>query len=160
MDQVCRTGGAACPRLVAQRRPWTSVRAAIVWGVPSNADIPGPLVVAFVTDVLLRSRVEEGLKAAGYRFVGAAGPTRLRERIEQESPVASLVDLEARDALNAVETLAARGIPVLGFCGHTEQDLRARGLELGCRRVITRGEVAVKLDRVLESLLGEVSTSR
>ena len=122
----------------------------------SLADATGSLVVAFVTDVLLRSRVEEGLKAAGYRFAAAAGPTRLQERIAHELPMASLVDLEAPGGFDAVETLVALGIPVLGFCGHTERDLRARGLEFGCRRVITRGEVAVKLDRVLESILGEV----
>ena len=115
-----------------------------------------PLVLAFATDLLLRSRVEEGVKAAGYRFVGAAGPTRLRERVDQELPVAGLVDLEARDAPNAVGELVGRGVPVVGFCGHTERELRAQGLALGCARVITRGEIASKLDRVLELLLSDV----
>ena len=127
----------------------------------ANVDRPEKLLVlVFATDLLLRSRVEEGLKATGCRAVAAAGPTRLRERLDQERPSAAFVDLEARGGADAVADLAALGVPVVGFCGHTERDLRSRGLELGCSRVITRGEVAAKLDRVLEMLLSEPSLNK
>lgn len=114
-----------------------------------------PLALMVVQDLLLRQRVEEGLRAAGYRTVGAAGPSRMRERLADERPSVAVVDLET-DGIAAPEIaeLAAAGVPVLGFCAHTAAQLKAAGLAAGCARVVTRGEVAIKLDRLVAEIVG------
>lgn len=112
-----------------------------------------------VQDLLLRQLVEEGLKAGGYLPVGAAGPVRARERLATQETTAIVVELEAT-SFAAPELIAEirasdRGaaIPILGFCGHTNKDAKADALAAGCDRVITRGEVAARLDRTVDQLV-------
>lgn len=113
-----------------------------------------------VSDLLMRQTVEEGLRAAGYIPVGAAGIERMRQRLGEHRPVVAVVDLETArlDLGEAFALLEAEGVPALGFCGHTDVDLRAAGLAAGCRRVVTRGEIAARLDRLVQSLVAASAT--
>lgn len=113
-----------------------------------------------VSDLLMRQTVEESLRAAGYAPVGAAGITRLRQRLSEHTPVAAVMDLETSglDLDEALDALREAGTRTVGFCGHTERDLRARGLAAGCARVVTRGEVAARLDRIMRDLLTDSAT--
>lgn len=101
----------------------------------------------------------EGLAAAGYEAQVAGGPTVMRDRLAARRPAAILIDLENR-GMDAIETIAAlkadpetASIPLLGFFGHVNIDIRTRALAAGCDRVATRGEVASRLDRLMEKLL-------
>jgi CheY-like chemotaxis protein len=116
-------------------------------------------VLAVVSDLLLRQRVVEGLSAVGYEPQVAAGPSVMRDRLAEQRPVAILIDLENR-GMDAVETIAelkadpdTESIPLLGFFGHVNIDIRNRALAAGCDKVATRGEVASRLDRLMSKLL-------
>ncbi|MEW6582101.1 MAG: hypothetical protein AB1416_05000 [Actinomycetota bacterium] len=117
-------------------------------------------VVAVVTDLLLRQKMVEGLAAAGYAARIASGPTRLRDALDAEPPTAILLDLEARsfDAVALIRDLradpATHAVPILGFFGHTNLAVRDDALAAGCTRVATRGEMAMRLDRLMDRLLG------
>lgn len=124
------------------------------------ADIPTKgVVLAVVSDLLLRQKVVEGLLAAGYEAQVAGGPSVLADKLAAQRPVAILLDLENRslDAVDTIERLKADAetadIPLLGFFGHVNIDIRTRALAAGCDRVATRGEVASRLDRLLAHLL-------
>lgn len=115
-------------------------------------------VLVVVSDLLLRGRAEEGLKAAGYPVAVAGGPTRMAERMA-EGPRMLVIDLEVAglDAPAAIRALredpATSELPVLGFCGHVNVDVRRRALEAGADRVATRGEIASTLPRLIEKVL-------
>lgn len=116
-------------------------------------------VLAVVSDLILRQKVVEGLSAAGFEVQVAGGPTVMRERLSAQRPLAVLIDLENRgmDAIELISELKAdpetASIPLLGFFGHVNIDIRTRALAAGCDRVATRGEVASRLDRLMEKLL-------
>lgn len=123
-----------------------------------ESDQAGGAVLVVVSDLLLRGRAEEGLKAAGYRVRVAAGPTRMAERLI-ERPRCMVIDLEiaGMDAPEAIAALRAHpttaDLPVLGFCGHVNVDVRKRALAAGADRVATRGEIASTLPRLIEKVL-------
>lgn len=120
---------------------------------------PREAILAVVSDLILRQKVVEGLSAAGYEAEIAGGPSVMRDKIAARRPVAILLDLESR-AMDAVEVIAelkadaaTRAVPLLGFFGHVNVEIRTRALAAGCDRVATRGEVATRLDRLLAQLL-------
>ena len=112
-----------------------------------------------VQDLLLRQLVEEGLKAGGYAPIGAAGPTRMRERLADHEVAAIVMDLEATsfEAPALIRELRGNpgtsGLPILGLCGHTNRDVRRAAIAAGCTRVVTRGEVATRLDQLVAALI-------
>jgi two-component system, cell cycle response regulator DivK len=122
-------------------------------------------VVAVVSDLILRQRMVEGLAAAGFAPRVASGPTRLREALADGAPTAILIDLETT-ALDAVATIralradpATAAVPLLGFFGHVNTAVRDAALAAGCDRVATRGEMAMRLDRLMERLLTSRATA-
>lgn len=122
-------------------------------------------VVAVVADLILRQKMVEGLAAAGYAPRVASGPTRLAEALAAGAPVAILIDLEIT-SLDAPETIralradpATAEVPVLGFFGHVNTSVRDAALAAGCDRVATRGEMAMRLDRLMERLLTSRATA-
>jgi len=124
----------------------------------------GPALVV-VADLLVRQQLVEGLAAAGFEPVVAAGPGALRERLDRVRPAVVLVDLELRtlDPIEAIRQLKddapTAGVPVLGVAGHRSTVLRERALAAGCDRVATRGEAAARLDRLLARLVGAPGAS-
>ena len=124
-----------------------------------DGGVDGQPVLMLVQDLLLRQLVEEGLKAGGYAPIGAAGPTRMRERLETHDVAAIVIDLEATsfDAPSLIGELRAAPetavLPILGLCGHTNRDARRSALAAGCTRVVTRGEVASRLDQLVAALI-------
>jgi DNA-binding response OmpR family regulator len=120
---------------------------------------PRGTVLAVVSDLLLRQKVVEGLRAAGYDAQVAGGPSVMRDKLAAQRPVAMLIDLENRgtDVVEMIADLkagdATSDIPLLGFFGHVNVDIRTRALAAGCDKVATRGEVASRLDRLMAQLL-------
>jgi CheY-like chemotaxis protein len=112
-----------------------------------------------VSDLLLRQRIVEGLLAAGYSVEVAGGPTVVGDKLAHLSPVALVIDLETR-SLDAVDLIAGlradpgtARLPVLGVFGHVNTDVRDRALAAGADHVATRGEMAMRLDRLMGRLL-------
>ncbi|HVC06714.1 MAG TPA: hypothetical protein VND98_03890 [Solirubrobacterales bacterium] len=100
-------------------------------------------VLAVVSDLMLASRVSEGLAATGHEV--SVQPTL-------PQPVAADVIVCDLDAVDA-EAIAATGIPSLGFYSHLEVETRARAQRAGVSLVVPRSRMARELPALLETLL-------
>lgn len=103
-------------------------------------------VVALVSDLMLASRVEGALRAAGHEVEVRAEP-------DADSVAADLIvaDLEAIDAA----AVAALGPPTLGFYAHVDVETRRRAERAGFDLVVPRSRMARELPQLAERLLSE-----
>jgi hypothetical protein len=102
-------------------------------------------VLAVVPDLMLSSRVAEGLGAAGHEVeVVAALP-------ETVGADAIVCDLEAVDPA----AVAATGVPALGFYSHVDVETRAAAEAAGIDVVVPRSRMARELPALIQALLGD-----
>jgi hypothetical protein len=103
-------------------------------------------VLSIAGDLMLASRVEATLTAAGHEVVQAASVA--------EAPLegAELVvaDLDAADP----EALVALGVPVLGYYSHVDVETRRVAEAAGIDLVVPRSRMARELPALVERLLG------
>ncbi len=100
-------------------------------------------VLAVVADLMLASRVEGSLTAAGHAVTVVPS-------LPAEADVDLLVcDLDAVDA-NAV---VGMGIPSLGFYSHLDVEARERADEAGIDLVVPRSRMSRELPQLAERLL-------
>ena len=100
-------------------------------------------VLAVVADLMLASRVEGGLRAAGHTVTVAPS-------LPAEADADLLVcDLDAVDP----DAVAATGIPSLGFYSHVDVEARKRAEEAGIDLVVPRSRMARELPALAERLL-------
>jgi len=102
-------------------------------------------VVALVSDLMLASRVEGSLRAAGHEVTVKAVPDA--ETVDADVIVA---DLEAVDP----DAVVAIGPPTLGFYSHVDVETRRRAEAAGFDVVIPRSRMARELPELVERLLG------
>lgn len=104
-------------------------------------------VVAVVADLMLGTKVEETLRAAGHQvaLVGAVDDAPLEGA---ELVVADLGEIDPG-------RLAGRGAPVLGFYPHTETEVRERAEAAGVELAVPRSRMARELPELAERLLAE-----
>jgi hypothetical protein len=104
------------------------------------------LIVAFVPDLMLSSRVSGALSAAGHDVVAGA-----ESGAPELPPGAELVvcDLEAVDSA----AIAALGVPSLGFYSHVDVDTRRRALADGVDLVVPRSRMARELPDLVAGML-------
>ncbi|MFN8161001.1 MAG: hypothetical protein U0R52_08190 [Solirubrobacterales bacterium] len=101
-------------------------------------------MLAVVADLMLASRVEGSLRAAGHEVeVQAAMPGEV-------SAEALVCDLDCVDP----EAAAATGIPALGFYSHVDVETRDRASAAGVSMVVPRSRMARELPVLVERLLG------
>ncbi len=100
-------------------------------------------ILAVVPDLMLASRVREGLLAAGHEVEVVSA---LPDSVEADAIVC---DLEAVDA----EAIAATGLPTLGFYSHVDAETKARAKKAGVDVVVPRSRMARELSRLVEQLL-------
>jgi hypothetical protein len=100
-------------------------------------------VLAVVSDLMLASRVQESLRAAGHEV----------------SVAPSLPDPVAADAivcdLDTVDpaAIAAAGVPAVGFYSHVDVETKRRAEAAGLDTVVPRSRMARELPQLVESLL-------
>ncbi len=103
-------------------------------------------VVSIATDLMLASRVDAGLTAAGHHVVlarsVAGAPLDEAELI--------VADLEVADP----EELAATGVPVLGYYSHVDAETKARAEAAGLAKVVPRSRMSRELPELVAALLG------
>jgi hypothetical protein len=103
-------------------------------------------VVAVATDLMLASKVEATLNAAGHEVTLSASL--------QEAPLDAadllVADLESENP----EALVGLGIPVLGYYPHTDVDLKQAADAAGIDLVVPRSRLARELPELAERLLG------
>jgi hypothetical protein len=100
-------------------------------------------VLAVVPDLMLASRVAEGLGAAGHEVQVVAD---LPEAVDADAIVC---DLDAVDAT----AVAAAGPPVLGFYSHVDVETRAAARGAGIDVVVPRSRMARELPGLVAGLL-------
>ena len=101
-------------------------------------------VLAVVPDLMLSSRVVEGLGAAGHEVeVAAALPGTIDADV-------LVCDLDAVDAA----AVAAAPVPALGFYSHVDVDTKRAAEEAGVGLVVPRSKMARELPALVKGLLG------
>jgi hypothetical protein len=100
-------------------------------------------VLAVVSDLMLASRVREGLAGAGHEISVVA---TLPVSVEADAIVC---DLDAVD----VDEIIATGVPALGFCSHLDFATRTEAQAAGLKLVVPRSRMARELPQLLETLL-------
>jgi DNA-binding NarL/FixJ family response regulator len=114
------------------------------------------MIVAFVDDLMLLSRVREVAKALD---VEVRGTRRVSELVEacQHSPTVVLIDLDSvrLPSAEALTTLKAdpalAHIPIVGFFSHVHPDRAKNARELGCSRVMPRSAFIQELPSLLRT---------
>lgn len=104
-------------------------------------------VVAVATDLMLASKVEATLSAAGHEVTLA--PSLQEASLDQAELL--VADLESENP----EALVGFGIPVLGYYPHTDADLKAAADAAGVDLVVPRSRLARELPELAERLLTE-----
>ena len=102
-------------------------------------------VVALVSDLMLASRVEAPLRAAGHEVEVSASPPA-------DAAAADVVVADL-DAVDAAE-VAAIGPPTLGFHQHTDVETKRRAEAAGFDVVVPRSRMVRDLIELVEDLAG------
>jgi hypothetical protein len=102
-------------------------------------------VLSIATDLMLASRVDAALSAAGHHVV-LAGSVQAAPLDGVELIVADL-DVEGPQAL------AGLGVPVLGYYSHVDVDTREAAQAAGIDLVVPRSRMARELPALAERLL-------
>lgn len=108
-------------------------------------------ILALVPDLMLASRVQGSLGAAGYEVAVRPGVDAIPSDLAAEGFAGIVCDLEAIDPA----VVAATGLPVLGFYSHVDVATRDRALEAGIGFVVPRSRMARELPKLVERLLGD-----
>ena len=103
-------------------------------------------VVAIAADLMLGSKVEATLRAAGHEVTLA--PSLAAAPLEGAELIVADLELESPEALVAV------GVPVLGYYSHVDADTRAAAVAAGVDLVVPRSRMARELPALAEGLLG------
>jgi hypothetical protein len=100
-------------------------------------------ILAIVPDLMLASRVREGLGATGHEVVVEPG---LPARVEADAIVCDL------DAVEPGE-LAKAGVPALGFYSHVDVETRREAEAAGIDLVVPRSRMSRELPELVAGLL-------
>ncbi|MHB1973699.1 MAG: hypothetical protein ACYCR4_05355, partial [Acidimicrobiales bacterium] len=111
-------------------------------------------VLAFVPDLMDRSRVTAAAAAAGVQVEHVASPRQLASGA-QDPPDLVLVDLSRPGALEVLGALA--GCRTVGFASHVDRDLIAKARAAGCARVLARSTFFGRLGELLGEIAGEAA---
>jgi DNA-binding response OmpR family regulator len=102
-------------------------------------------VLSISTDLMLGSRVQEALKAAGHEVVSA--PAIEETTWEDVDLIIADLDLENPEALVGL------GVPVLGYYSHVDVDTRKTAEAAGVDLVVPRSRMARELPDLVKRLL-------
>lgn len=101
-------------------------------------------VLSIATDLMLASRVDAVLTAAGHEVLTAGSAAAPPGRVDL-----IVADLDVADP----EALVALGPPVLGYHSHVDAATRAAAKEAGIDRVVPRSRMSRELPDLVASLL-------
>lgn len=104
-------------------------------------------VLAVVEELMLASRVEGALRAAGHQVV--LRPDLPADEAGAERFDLIVCDLDTTDPVAA----AARPEPTIGFYSHVDVEVRKQGLEAGLDLVVPRSRMSRELPNLVERLL-------
>ncbi len=103
-------------------------------------------VLSISTDLMLGSRVDATLSAAGHEVVTSAS----LEEAPLDAIDAIVADLEVENP----EALIGLGVPVLGYYSHVDADTKALADAAGIDKVVPRSRMARELPELVAALVG------
>ncbi len=111
-------------------------------------------VLLVATDLLLQSRVVEGVRALGYDVDVAATAPAARAALRSSPPALLVLDLQAADIAWPDVLAAAKdsGVPVLAYGQHTKPDILRAARRAGCDMAVARSTLVKKLPRLIERI--------
>lgn len=113
-----------------------------------------PLLVA-VRDLVFRSKIHAAAERLGVPLRIAPRGTPLSEAARDLGPGTVLVDLSEPGVVEEVRRVKrAGGVRVVGFLGHLETELARAAHDAGADEVLSRGQLAGRLDDVVRSATG------
>jgi len=104
-------------------------------------------VVAYVPDLMDRSKVVAATSGIGAELVAVASPGRLVDAAVGADVV--VVDLGRPGVLEVIGSLGA--VPTVGFASHVDTDLLRRARQAGCGRVLARSVFFGRLPATLSA---------
>jgi hypothetical protein len=104
-------------------------------------------IVAIAPDLMLGTRIQETLSAAGHDV--SLAPSVNEAPLDEAELL--VVDVERENP----EAVVGLGIPVLGFYPHTDTELRERADAAGVDLVVPRSRLAREMPQLVEGLLSE-----
>jgi hypothetical protein len=102
-------------------------------------------IVSIATDLMLASRVDAGLTAAGHHVVLAQSV----EGAPLDQAELIVADLDVAEP----EALAATGVPTLAYYSHVDAETKARAEAAGLARVVPRSRMSRELPELVAALL-------
>jgi hypothetical protein len=102
-------------------------------------------VLSIATDLMLSSRVEGALSAAGHEVVTAASLAG--------APLDGIDAIVADLHVESPEALVAVGVPVLGYYSHVDVDTKAVADAAGVDKVVPRSRMSRELPELVGALL-------
>ena len=103
-------------------------------------------VLSIATDLMLSSRVDAGLSAAGHEVV-TVGSVEAAQQLDGVDAI--VADLDVADPA----ALAATGLPTLGYYSHVDVDTKARADAAGLTKVVPRSRMSRELPDLVAALL-------
>ena len=117
-----------------------------------------PVLVA-VRDLLFRSRISAAAQRLGVDARLAPRGVPLADAVRDAGAATVLVDLGEPGVLDEIRRVRATGnARVVGFLGHLETALAQAALDAGVDEVLSRGQLAARLDDVLRSATGSAAS--
>jgi hypothetical protein len=109
------------------------------------------MILVAVRDLLFASKIDAAAKRLDVEVAWAPRDSPLSTAAAVKRPAVILADLGERGVMDELRAiLAARpGTEVVGFLGHLQTDLTDEARAMGVGEVLTRGQLAASLDRVL-----------
>jgi hypothetical protein len=104
-------------------------------------------VLSISTDLMLGSRVDAALTAAGHEVVTKGS----LEEAPLEGVDAIVADLDVENP----EALVGLGVPVLGYYSHVDTDTKATAEAAGVDKVVPRSRMSRELPELVAALLAE-----
>ncbi|MGH9022826.1 MAG: hypothetical protein ACRDV9_06970 [Acidimicrobiia bacterium] len=114
-------------------------------------------IVGCISDLMFATRLRDTARQLGHECKIVGSPATLSEHLPGVDLV--LVDLGNRlgGGLGAVETAVAAGVTVVAYGEHVLPEELEKARSAGADSVLTRGELARRLPKLLGSEGGEIS---
>jgi DNA-binding NarL/FixJ family response regulator len=109
------------------------------------------MILIAVRDLLFASKIDAAAKRLDVEVAWAPRGAPLSAAAAEKRPDVILADLGERGAMAELRAILAErpGTEVVGFLGHLQEDLMDEARAMGVGEVLTRGQLAASLDRVL-----------
>lgn len=112
-----------------------------------SASPPARRIVAFVPDLMDRSRITTAARSGEVIVVFVADLGSLAARVQEGDLV--VVDVSRPAALAALPAVVAAGAPVVAFGAHVEREVLSAARAAGCRAVLARSAFFGRLPALL-----------